>query len=337
MTSIGRGWRRPKLDESAGLMEWLMPDPVRLAYRSLLGLSRDCSVESLKILQWLSEPEQPWRINGEVGHQKGDLLLSDSPHGGQRELLRFQRYDLQLPAELDDFVNPDVMQSAYSLAQAAAASPELGVKSTHYPAEFELARQRSMPPEAMKQVMASLQRQTKASPSQVVGVTGHRWNRLPEVERSRISAQIEAVLEEIEGQRSGAITLMTGLAEGTDRIVAAAAISRGWQIVASLPFSKARYEQDFETAASKSEFAAYCAAAAAVFEAPSADRLSDPNVGYAAQGEGLVAAASALITVWDGNAPHGSGGTAEVIARALTKGIPVYWISTVADADMVRL
>ncbi|MFV0298040.1 MAG: patatin-like phospholipase family protein [Hyphomicrobiaceae bacterium] len=336
MVSIGRGWRRPKLGESGGWIERMMPEPVWFAYHSMLGLSRDCSVENVKILQWLSESAQPWPINGEVGGQQGDLLLHDAPDGGPPELLRFQRYDVDLPFELDDFVNPAVMQPAYERAAAAASAGNLSVKDDHFPITFNLSRQRSDPPAFVKDTDVD-KRPTPPTPL-LVGVTGHRWNRIPKSDLPRIRSQTEHVLAEIESLNPRrTMALMSGLAEGADRIVAELALARGWQLVACLPFSRENYEGDFESLESREEFAALCARSSTVVEAAQADAFTDRNQGYVLLGQTIVSAVSSLVAVWDGEAPNGPGGTVEVIARALSKRIPVYWIGTGEGAELKRL
>ena len=172
----------------------------------------------------------------------------------------------------------------------------------------------------------------------VVGVVGHRPNRLPPAEMDRIRRQLGDVLAEIQATRGPELmTLVTGLAEGTDQIAADMALARGWRLVASLPFSRARYARDFAAGAALQSFERLLARASHVVEAPGADAYRDPDLGYAEQGKGLVAASDAIVTVWDGAAAHGKGGTAEVVADALARGLRVFWISTAPSAEIERL
>ena len=111
---------------------------------------------------------------------------------------------------------------------------------------------------------------------------------------------------------------MSALAEGTDRFAAHAALARDWTLVAPLPFRVARYLRDFETPASKAEFRS----------------MLDAATGYEPVGRGSYLAVGAmildrcdvLVALWNGAAPRGPGGTADVAARALRMGTPVIWI-----------
>ena len=82
-----------------------------------------------------------------------------------------------------------------------------------------------------------------------IGVTGHRQI------AASCTAKIEAaVLSILEGVRAKApdapLLLLTGLAEGADRLVARLAVERfGAELVAVLPRAADDYRQDFATAA----------------------------------------------------------------------------------------
>jgi hypothetical protein len=172
----------------------------------------------------------------------------------------------------------------------------------------------------------------------VVGVTGHRLNRLPPEEVPRIRKQIAAELRKLQGRRRAAdCTLVSGAAEGTDRIAAEVALSLGWRYEALLPFSRTRYLQDFDTPESRQQFEALLQRASRVIEAQAADAFRDHKDAYAANGEALIARSDALITVWDGQEAHGRGGTAEAISKARAQGLHVIWISTEPGAEAGQL
>jgi Patatin-like phospholipase len=97
---------------------------------TLLGLIEDSQEASLMLMQWLSEPESPWRLNSDILDLKGDLLV-DQP------LLSFQRYDILLEEawlkehcgkqlteaevkQLRRLDSPAAMSSLHSLATEAA-------------------------------------------------------------------------------------------------------------------------------------------------------------------------------------------------------------------------
>jgi hypothetical protein len=162
-------------------------------------------------------------------------------------------------------------------------------------------------------------------------VTGHRPHRLQrERQLDEITAEIEAAYP---GRR---FTLLSGLAEGADRLAAHAALARGRALVAMLPFSRARYMEDFPDPAAQAEFEALLACAETVHEAPAADAYADPAQPYAELGDRLLAAADAFIVIWDGKPAQGRGGTVDVMDAAGAKGIPVWWIHAAQDQPPKR-
>ncbi|KAB2911306.1 MAG: VWA domain-containing protein [Hyphomicrobiaceae bacterium] len=172
-----------------------------------------------------------------------------------------------------------------------------------------------------------------------VGITGHRPNRMPAPAWPRIRKQLAQVMEEIEAAHAGLRPmLLSGLAEGADRLAAFAALGRGWRLGAVLAFHRTRYEQDFPEPHAVGEFRALLAAAEMLEEpAKGADAGKPPEDGYDAVGRRLLALSSILIAVWDGEGSRGRGGTVEVIAQARERGIPVIWINARKDVPPRRL
>jgi hypothetical protein len=165
-----------------------------------------------------------------------------------------------------------------------------------------------------------------------VAVTGHRPNRLPADQWPRLTHQLGEVMAALEAEHSGRrFTLLSGLAEGADRLAAHAALARGWTLIAMLPFSRARYMEDFPEPDAHAEFDALVARAETVHEAPAADAYSDIAQPYAELGDRLLAAADAFIVIWDGEPSRGAGGTVDVMDRARAKGLPVIWLHAWED------
>jgi Patatin-like phospholipase len=144
LISIGTGWRRPTLPPGSRRMS-----TVQLAVHALRTLSWDSQVETLKLLQWLSDSPRPWPINTEVGALGGEVMGSELIE--RRELLTFQRYDVKLDpawiaerahvkvsdanlARLDNFVDPGIMDELYGIASKVA---EAEVKPEDFPATFD--------------------------------------------------------------------------------------------------------------------------------------------------------------------------------------------------------
>lgn len=107
-----------------------------MAVKTLRSVIWDSQVNTLKILQWISEPRRPWPINSEVGTLEREFL--GSGFGDRQELLKFQRYDVMLDdlpslaaetgvtlTEADalrftDITNPAIMLEVYELARRCA-------------------------------------------------------------------------------------------------------------------------------------------------------------------------------------------------------------------------
>ena len=133
MVSIGCGWIRPRIRVSNPLQLLTLP----MAIHTLRGMIWDGQVNTLKIMQWISEPRRPWPINSEVGALEKEGLGFHVD--GQQELLKFQRYDVMLDnprllsseigetvtqadiARINDFMNPEIMNEAYRIAVKCAA------------------------------------------------------------------------------------------------------------------------------------------------------------------------------------------------------------------------
>jgi len=168
----------------------------------------------------------------------------------------------------------------------------------------------------------------KRAPPFVVGVTGHRPNRIPDAQWTRLKAQVNDVMAGIEGEQAGRrCVLVSGLAEGADRLAAFVALGRGWALHTVLAFHRARFEQDFPEPFALGEFRALLAAA---------DRVTEPrrnwhkgrpaDDGYHTAGDAILKRSDLLIVVWDGEGSRGRGGTIEVMDSARDQGLPIVWV-----------
>lgn len=155
----------------------------------------------------------------------------------------------------------------------------------------------------------------------VVAVTGHR---------DLVAAQVPAIRERVRALVKGlrdaypdrSIVLMSAMAEGADRLVAAEALDIGIPLVAVLPMAREQYLQDFVTPESRAEFDRLCSAAADVFELPPVTRADGQAAGvpsvdreaqYAQCGVFLCAHCHILLALWDGKASPRVGGTSQVV------------------------
>jgi hypothetical protein len=169
-----------------------------------------------------------------------------------------------------------------------------------------------------------------SSPSLRIGVSGHRVPpKLPEESEAPLRVLIDRMLAAIaaaarKANTASALVIVSSLAEGSDRIVAAAGLAAGFALQAVLPFEKAEYERDFETPMSRSEFEELLGRACDVFELDGA--ADERPRAYEAAGLFMLANIDVLIAIWDGGVAAGIGGTAQIVERAIADGIAVVWI-----------
>jgi hypothetical protein len=168
-----------------------------------------------------------------------------------------------------------------------------------------------------------------------VGVTGHRLEAIPAAQRKGVETRIAEALGQIETEAVAlyrreqdlfapdppAFTLVSPLAEGADQMAAEAALTRGWQLQAILPFDRETYLADFNDDESRANFHRLIEAASCTLELPGDphDRLE----AYVMAGRGTVAHCDIMIAVWDGLPPRGRGGTGEVVELAIQRGTAI--------------
>ncbi len=160
-----------------------------------------------------------------------------------------------------------------------------------------------------------------------VGVTGHRAFADPEVVARRVRDGLRRVLALAGDGGDGAdarIQVISALAEGADRLVAREALDLpGATLSVVLPFLVDDYAQDFQTPASRREFAGLLGKAEGVEVMPPA---ATREAGYEAQGRRIAEACDVLVALWDGRESRGQGGTAEIVAYAAARGTLLLWV-----------
>lgn len=153
-----------------------------------------------------------------------------------------------------------------------------------------------------------------------IGVTGHRF--LAEVEKLR--ASVAEALDLITGAFPGRkLQCLSALAEGADRMVAHAVLERGGELTAVLPLPEDDYITDFDSPASKAEFRDLLAQATKVIQLPA---TATRNEAYEEGGLWVLDNSDVLIAIYDGKPAQGRGGTADIVARAMERGMPVIHI-----------
>lgn len=177
-----------------------------------------------------------------------------------------------------------------------------------------------------------------------VGVTGHRHFDDPERVAAAVRDALGLVRERFAevgdvgpagaAQAATRLEAVSPLAEGADRIVAHAVLEEtGTTLTVPLPFPAADYALDFSAPRSKAEFDELLARATRVEVIPPA-LTRDESLEQA--GRWVVEHSDVLLALWDGAPSRGRGGTAEIVAYARDRGLPVYWIHTDDGAPAVE-
>jgi hypothetical protein len=173
-----------------------------------------------------------------------------------------------------------------------------------------------------------------------LGVTGHRPARLGtgsldrlEEDVSRLLDAMRSAVEAVRQDSAGAfaavpqcLRLVSGLAEGADTLAAQNAAMKGWRIDACLPFPRAIYLEDFPEGLGRDQFDALLARATAVFAVPGQRDRED--IAYEAAGRVMLDQSDMVLALWDGDPARGRGGTAQIVAEAVARHIPVIHIDT---------
>jgi hypothetical protein len=133
-----------------------------------------------------------------------------------------------------------------------------------------------------------------------------------------------ATIRSLVGQHDD-VVVVSPLAEGADRLVAATALDFGLRLECVLPLTADEYEQDFASRESVERFRQLLERAASVRVVPDR-RQEDRPVAYADAGQTVVERSDVLIAIWDGRPSRGRGGTAEIVDAASAVGRAVVWV-----------
>ena len=154
-----------------------------------------------------------------------------------------------------------------------------------------------------------------------LAITGHR-DLHPDAEPP-LRASLASLFTDLSAAHPHSdLLLLTGLAEGADRLAAEVALDAGLDVVAVLPLPDALYRQDFPD--SQPAYDALKARCCAVFElpVPRGDDVSTHGPArdacYRRLGDWLTRYSFVLIALWDGLPGRGEGGTATVVSTELT-------------------
>lgn len=175
----------------------------------------------------------------------------------------------------------------------------------------------------------------------VIGITGHRAHRVA-THRELVERRVRDELQAIDSKYPGAeFVIMSALADGSDRIVAALALEiLKARLVVALPLPYEIYKRDFghsehlSNKESNEEFQHFVGRASLYFEMPlrfgGVETLErDDAVGeqaraeqYALSGAFIATRSHELIAIWDGRDARGPGGTGEVVSWRKSGQVP---------------
>ncbi len=173
-----------------------------------------------------------------------------------------------------------------------------------------------------------------------IGVVGNRELNAVDAQRQRdairdVLSVIAATCTDLPSDLAGMyaagpplLRVVTPIAEGADRLGAAAAIELGFELDCILPFERTQFALDFESEASRSEYESLLGKARAVLELDgSRESARTMGAAYAAASEHVLGQSDVLIALWTGAEPKGPGGTGLTVDAALGARMPVVWIN----------
>lgn len=145
-----------------------------------------------------------------------------------------------------------------------------------------------------------------------VGGTGHR------LMHEATTRKVERALHErLAGLPADVLVGVSSLADGADQLFAEAILELGGSLEVVVP--AARYREELP-AESQEAFDRLLALASAVEHLDYEESTSEAHM---AAGRVVVQRSDVLLAVWDGQPARGFGGTGDVVAYALERGVPV--------------
>lgn len=147
-----------------------------------------------------------------------------------------------------------------------------------------------------------------------VGVTGHQHLR-----DSSAWAWVSSVMKDELAKIPTPVVAISSLAIGADQLLARLVIERGGEVHAVLPFA------DIERSFSKENLPAYRQLAKHATLEVLETKGTDEDA-YLAAGQRVVDLSNILFAVWDGKPAKGKGGTADIVAYASQRAVPVIYV-----------
>ena len=144
-----------------------------------------------------------------------------------------------------------------------------------------------------------------------LGITGHQG-----LDSATAALVKEAIAQELAAR--GAVRGIGSLAEGADQIFAEAVLRGGGSLTAIIP--SAGYERAFSDDRGRERYRSLRERSAEIIEMPF---QAPSDEAYWAAGQKVVQLCEELLAIWDGQPAGGLGGTADVVAYARERNVPV--------------
>jgi hypothetical protein len=145
-----------------------------------------------------------------------------------------------------------------------------------------------------------------------IAITGHRG--LPAATGRLINQDIRKQLADY---RNGDLVGISNLADGADQLFAQAVVDAGGQLEVIIPAAQ------YRAGLPESAHAAYDALLARAAKVDRLDRIESNEDAHMEASQVMLTRADHLFAVWDGKAARGYGGTADVVAEARKRNVPV--------------
>jgi hypothetical protein len=145
-----------------------------------------------------------------------------------------------------------------------------------------------------------------------IAITGHRG--LPAATERLID---QAIRNQLTACRNGDLVGISNLADGADQLFARAVLDAGGHLEVIVPAAQ------YRAGLPESAHAAYDALLAQAAKVDHLDRLESNKDAHMEASRAMLARADHLFAVWDGKPARGYGGTADVVAEARQREIPV--------------
>jgi hypothetical protein len=147
----------------------------------------------------------------------------------------------------------------------------------------------------------------------MIGFSGHQG--LPPATADLVAAELRAKLEPLAGPELVGVTM---LGPGADQLFARIVLELGGRLYVVVPAK--RYRDGFEDPEARRAYG-QLHAVASYFEA--LEYVESTEEAHMAGGRAIVERSDRLLAVWDGQLARGHGGTADVVAYARERSVPV--------------